>query len=58
MGKGGQVWIGQTDLAGTGDVSSRWVCVCACRSKGSYGQVWLGALFRNTPLLGSFFFKT
>ena len=31
MGKGGQrwqVWMGQTDKAGLGDIASRWVWVC------------------------------
>ena len=28
MGKGGQVWMGQTDQAGMGDMGSWWVCVC------------------------------
>ena len=28
MGKGGQVWMGQTDQAGIGNVPSGWVLVC------------------------------
>ena len=28
MGKGGQVWMGQTDRAGMGDMGSGWVWVC------------------------------
>ena len=28
MGKGGQVWMGQTDQAETGDVPGGWVWVC------------------------------
>ena len=28
VGKGWQVWMGQTDRAGMGDISSSWVWVC------------------------------
>ena len=28
MSKGGQVWMGQTDWAGMGDMASGWVWVC------------------------------
>ena len=28
VGKGGQVWMGQTDLAGMGDMDSGWMWVC------------------------------
>ena len=28
LGKGRQVWMGQTDRAGLGDMASRWVWVC------------------------------
>ena len=28
MGKGGQVWMGQTDRAGMADMGSGWVLVC------------------------------
>ena len=28
VGKGGQVWMGQTDYAGMGDMVSGWVWVC------------------------------
>ena len=28
VGKGGQVWMSQTDRAGMGDMASGWVWVC------------------------------
>ena len=28
VGKGGQVWMGQTDRAGIGDMDSGWARVC------------------------------
>ena len=28
VGKGGQVWIGQNDRAGMGDMASGWLWVC------------------------------
>ena len=28
LGKGGQVWINQTDRAGMGDMASGWMWVC------------------------------
>ena len=39
MGKGGQVWIGQTDRAEMSDMASGG-CGYACMSRGGCGQVW------------------
>ena len=46
VGKGGQVWMGQTDRAGMGDMASGWVWVCVkvlgwvWVSVGKFRQIW------------------
>ena len=40
-GTGGQVWMGQTDRTGMGEMVSGWG-LCICRSKGGCGWVWVG----------------
>ena len=47
VGKGGQVWMGQTDWAEMGDISGDWVWVCAglwmivawCLKEGCPGEI-------------------
>ena len=39
MGKGGQVWMGQTDQAGIGDMPSGWVWVCVQVKKWAWVDV-------------------
>ena len=39
VGKGGQIWMGNTDWRGMDDISIRGV-VCACRFRGGCEWVW------------------